>query len=289
MADKLPFRIRAEEVSGLLSAWSLPEVGSSHVVGIERKQPPPAPEPDPVTVVDDELLPQAEQQQAISLQEIEQIREEAYEEGFSRGRDDGYQHGQQKGEQQGFQQGLEKAQAEVDAKLAQLQALIDVLQNPLEQERQAVCEQLTDVAIKVASTVVDAELASDPRHIASAVSKAVALVPKQTKDVTIHLNPADVSHIQPLLTGSRRNWELLADESVIRGGCMVEAGNSTIDYRTDMRFAEILTELGRELSHSAELVEDDANPVDRAREELAASVDHDLQSAFNPGIDGQTL
>ncbi|MEH6442308.1 MAG: flagellar assembly protein FliH [Oceanospirillaceae bacterium] len=258
MSEKQPIRIRAsEELNDVhFASWVLPEVGSSHVVGLEEKQQIAPVEDQNVTVLEDEVDSAAH----LTLAEIEVIREQAYEEGFSKGREDGYAFGEKEGEQRGYQQGLEKGQIKIDAHVSTLCAAIDCLQDPLEQQREKVAELMVEMVEHVAAAVIDFEVKSNPEIISKAFAKALKLLPKQAKDVVINVNPEDREVIEDAIPRRYSNWQVISDDDISQGGCTISTGASLIEYQLDTRFQEVVETLYERLyADPAELlVEDEA-------------------------------
>ena len=240
MSEKLPIRIRAsEQGSGVqFSAWVLPEVGSSHVIGLAEKEELPV-IASQITVLEDEVDSSA----LMTLAEIEVIREQAYEEGFAKGREDGHQFGLKEGQQRGLAQGLEEGQQQIKAQLGVLEQALISLQDPLEQQREKVTELIVEMVEHVAAAVIDYEVKANPEIVAKAFSRALELLPKQAKDVIINVNPAEKNQIQSLLKSRQSHWQVVADEDVSQGGCSIKSGASLIEYQLDSRFQAVVEEL----------------------------------------------
>jgi flagellar assembly protein FliH len=244
MSEKLPIRIRAsEQVNDVqFASWVLPEVGSSHVIGLEKKDDLLPIETD-VTVLEDEVDSSAH----MTLAEIEVIREQAYEEGFAKGREDGHAFGLKEGEQRGLQQGLEEAQQQIDAQLAVLEQAILSLQDPLEQQREKVAELVVEMVEHVAAAVIDYEVKANPQIISKAFKRALELLPKQVEDVIISVNPAEQDQIESMMSAKQSHWQVIGDEEISQGGCTIKSGASLIEFQLDSRFQEVVEELYEKL------------------------------------------
>jgi flagellar assembly protein FliH len=244
MSEKLPIRIRAsEQVNDVqFASWVLPEVGSSHVIGLEKKDDLLPIEPN-VTVLEDEVDSSAH----MTLAEIEVIREQAYEEGFAKGREDGHAFGLKEGEQRGLQQGLEEAQQQIDAQLAVLEQAILSLQDPLEQQREKVTELVVEMVEHVAAAVIDYEVKANPQIITQAFNRALELLPKQAEDVIISVNPAEQDQIKNMMSAKQSHWQVIGDEEISQGGCTIKSGASLIEFQLDSRFQEVVEELYEKL------------------------------------------
>jgi len=241
MSEKPPIRIRASESAASMhyTTWVLPEVGSSHVIGLETKEELPETEVSEVTVLEDEVDSGAR----MTLADIEIIREQAYEEGFAKGREDGYQFGEKEGEQRGMQQGLSQAQALIDQKLALLDAAIASLQDPLEEQRQKVSEVMVEMVEHVAAAVIDYEVKANPEIVTKAFSSALQLLPKQADEVVVHVNPADREHIEDAIPRRHSHWQVISDDDISQGGCTIKTGASLIEFQLDSRFQDVVEQL----------------------------------------------
>jgi flagellar assembly protein FliH len=234
-----PIRIRASEQNSdfNFATWVLPEVGSSHVIGLEAKQEEVV-EAD-ITVLEDEV----DSSSHLTLAEIEVIREQAYEEGFTKGREDGNEFGEKEGDQRGYQQGMEKAQNQIDERLAMLQSAIDSLKDPLEQQREKMSELMVEMVEHVAAAVIDFEVKANPEIVTKAFQRALELLPKQVDDVVINVNPADSDLIEDAIPRRHSSWQVVCDDDISQGGCTIKTGASLIEFQLDSRFQEVVEEL----------------------------------------------
>ncbi len=248
MSEKLPIRIRSSEMKNEVqfATWVLPEVGSSHVIGLHTKEDSVVVEDPDVTVLEDEVDSAAH----MTLAEIEVIREQAYEEGFTKGREDGKVFGEKEGEQKGLQQGLEKAQQKITDQMALLQLAIDSLQDPLEQQRQKITELLVEMVEHVSAAVIDFEVKANPEIVVKAFSKALEILPKQADEVTININPADRDLIEDAISRKNSHWQVVPDDDISQGGCTIKTGASLIDFQLDSRFQDVVEELYKRLDES---------------------------------------
>ncbi|MGB1239234.1 MAG: FliH/SctL family protein [Pseudomonadales bacterium] len=240
MSDKVPIRIRASEQGEALSfsPWILPEVGSSHVVGLETLEV--VEDQADVTVLEDEVDTVAH----MTLADIEAIREQAYEEGFAKGKEDGYAFGESEGQARGEQMGLERSQAAIDQQLELLRAAIDSLQKPIAQQQDMLCKQLVEMTEHVAAAVIDFEVKANPDIVLKAFNRAIELLPRQSESVLINVNPLDKEHLQSIIPKRHAEaWEVVADDEVSRGGCSIKTGASQIEFQLDSRFRDVVDEL----------------------------------------------
>ncbi|MCJ8298427.1 MAG: hypothetical protein MJK13_05740 [Pseudomonadales bacterium] len=241
MSEKEPIRIRASESASdvQFSTWVLPEVGSSHVIGLETKSELADTDNADITVLEDEVDSAAH----MTLAEIEVIREQAYEEGFTKGREDGYEFGEKEGEQRGLQQGLENGQQKIDQQVALLTSALQSLQDPLHQQREHLSTLMVEMVEHVAAAVIDFEVKANPDIIVKAFASALELLPKQAEEVVINVNPADRDQVEDAIPRRNSHWQIVSDDDISQGGCTIKSGASLIEFQLDSRFREVVEEL----------------------------------------------
>jgi flagellar assembly protein FliH len=104
------------------------------------------------------------------------------------------------------------------------------------------------LAARMAEKIIHAELARDPAASSDSVRAALELV-VGAADVTLHLNPADYEHLRRE-TATICTWladlaptQIVADESITRGGCRVTTRFGEIDQRLETQLARLEQEL----------------------------------------------
>lgn len=148
-------------------------------------------------------------------------------------------------------------QHELDAlrdRVERLDAILEVLSEPLKDMETSIQEQLVTLAGAIAQQVVRRELRYQPDQIIAVIRETVVLLPGNARDVRIHLHPEDAALVRERLVepGSRRAWTLVEDPVIARGGCRVTSGNSSIDARIESRIgAAISAALGDERASAA--------------------------------------
>jgi len=241
--------------------WELPSV----------EPPPPAPEPAPVTPINSarsENVREASRLSAKSpsapptLDDIEAIQREAHEEGFAagyqegrrEGRDQGYKKGQQEGHAEGYQRGYAEALAagrdETALRAQKLDQILSAMHRPLEHLDKTVEDELASLAVEIARQLVRRELRVSPGEIVAVVREAVNLLPVASVGIQVRLHPDDAHLIREILSLGREDqpvWQIIEDQAITRGGCMVNTDLSRIDATVEKRLgAVIATVLGDE-------------------------------------------
>lgn len=171
----------------------------------ELTEPDPEHEPEPLL-------------QLPTLEEIEQIQNEAEKDGFERGHADGQAQGQ----------------AEVRRLIAQIEGILDNFSRPLVRLENEVVAALGELAVRIAGTLVGRAYQADPALLAELVGEAVDAVGGANRDVEVRLHPDDITALSPLLSLAP-NQRLTADLSLSRGDLRVHAEAVRIDGSLEAR------------------------------------------------------
>lgn len=171
----------------------------------ELTEPDPEFEPEPVL-------------QLPTLQEIQQIQEDAEKDGFERGHADGHAQGQ----------------AEVRRLIAQIEGIVDNFSRPLVRLENEVVAALGELAVRIAGTLVGRAYEADPELLAQLVGEAVEAVGGANREVEVRLHPDDITALAPLLSlGAQQR--LSPDLTLGRGDVRVHAETVRIDGTLDAR------------------------------------------------------
>lgn len=174
---------------------------------------------------------------------LEEARARGYAEGLAAGRAEGHAAGLAAAVAE-----AERAEAcrAVDVRAA-LDALVEAASQLAAREATAVAaveDEIVGVAFELARAVVGRELevAVDPgRH---ALARALALVPGRTPAVA-RLHPHDVATLDGLAELDRgREVTVVADDSVERGGCLLDVGDTRVDAQVGSALARVRQVLG---------------------------------------------
>jgi flagellar assembly protein FliH len=149
----------------------------------------------------------------------------------------------------GYEDGLAAGRREMDvqaaklrARIVQLDAIIGSLAKPFEELDVEVEKQLTLLALTVGKQMVRRELKTDPGQVIGVIRECVGRLPAASRDVRVHLHPADAAVVRELLAtpGTDRAWTIVEDPAMTRGGCAVRTEFSQIDARLDSRLNAIV-------------------------------------------------
>ena len=150
----------------------------------------------------------------------------------------------------GFEAGQAKAHAEaqgilsaLDAKLRQLDAILQLLSRPLQELDAAVENELTQLALVVGKQLARRELSADPAQVIAIIRESLGQLPASAREVRVHLHPEDAAVVRERLAAptSERAWTIVEDPTLSRGGCVVRTETSQIDARLESRVHALVT------------------------------------------------
>jgi flagellar assembly protein FliH len=199
--------------------WLPPEVGE-----------PVAHEPEPV-----EQIPQP------TVRELEAIEQQAREEGHAAG----------------HAQGLAEAREMMQQRMQRLDALLESAARPLRGMDELVELELTRLAMTVARQVISHELRTAPDLVVEAVRQAALALPSASGHLRVRLHPDDLSLLRSL-DMVESHWQLLPDNGLQRGDCLLESERSRLDARVETRLAAVVDAV---LGAEADEADDDADEV----------------------------
>ncbi len=107
-------------------------------------------------------------------------------------------------------------------------------------------QDLAALALEIASKVLRREVAADPSVVLTMVESALEKV-GGTDSVRILVHPEDAELVRERWSDLRgavafgANWEVIGDERVDRGGCIIETKSGMVDSRIEAQLAEIVT------------------------------------------------
>lgn len=140
----------------------------------------------------------------------------------------GWKAGHAAGWQAGFEQATAAAARDVGRALASLSAAAEELRRRSAVDLAEAEDAIVAGAIELAGLIISHEVAAAADPGADAIARALSLVPGDA-GVKIRLAPADADRLDPGAVPGSREVLLVADPSVEPGGCVVEAGTTSID------------------------------------------------------------
>lgn len=150
----------------------------------------------------------------------------------------------------GYQAGLAAARAELQsqidalqARVARLDSILQLLARPLQELDAEVEQQLTLLAVAVGKQILRREFRTDPAQIIAVIRESVARLPAAAREIRVQLHPEDAAVVRENLSepSAERVWSIVEDPSLTRGGCLVRTDTSQIDARFDSRVNAIVS------------------------------------------------
>ncbi len=165
--------------------------------------------------------------------DLEALRQVARAEGLAEGRE------------QGYREGLRNGAKEIQDKLALFEQLFEALEHPLQELDEEVEDALTQLAIVMVRQMFRREIQLDPSQIVGVVREALAVLPVNSRHVSLHLHPDDAKMVQEAYSyaGNETNWRIEEDPSLTRGGCRVVTDSSRVDASVESRLAALIAPL----------------------------------------------
>ncbi len=193
----------------------------------------------------------------------------SYQEGYRDGHDAGYRDGHALGVAEGREQGAAQAALE-ERERAQVRAQVDASERLTRDQRyEAVARtlderidaalvelatrlevsghQVVHLGVELAVALAGRELALADEPARAALERALALAP-DSPTVVARMHPSDVA----LADWDRPGLEVVADHTVEPGGCIVEAGDTTVDAQLSgavERLRAVVAELSPRSEH----------------------------------------
>ena len=195
-----------------------------------------------------ELSPAPRAAMPLRARELDtEVGRAAYAMGRRRGLDEGLRSGREQGWREGAQ-ALQDGQSAVVAETArQMQQLLQGFRAELGRLESTLSEQLVSLAVDIARQVLRHELNTDPRALLSAAAEALRSLGEGAGRIELRVNPQDAAALKTHLEAlpGLAPWQLVEDESLQRGGCLVEADTGLADARLESRWQAVMEALGR--------------------------------------------
>lgn len=158
----------------------------------------------------------------LTAAQIEKIQKQAYDEGFK----------------QGHQAGYKSGEVELNNDLRRLDAIMGLLEKPLQDLDQEIVQQLLELTTIIAGQVIRRELRADPGQVIAVVRACLKDLPIAARKVSIYVHPDDATLIRGAFSIDEHmdhNWQVAEDPVMTRGGCRIEAENSKIDASVEQQ------------------------------------------------------
>lgn len=155
------------------------------------------------------------------------IQEQAYQEGLEKG----------------HQSGLQRAAAEMTQMKAQLNHLMGQLIHPLQEQQHELEQALVQLAGGMARALIKNLPQIDEQVMLDLARQALAELPQGSENISILVHPNDAEALISAAKLQNETWQIIADPSLVSGGCIVKSQYSFVDFTLDTRFHRLLEEM----------------------------------------------
>lgn len=174
--------------------------------------------------------------QAETTLEAQPVRDSAWVAGYRDGRDQGVRDGHEDGLRQGLADGRAEAMAASQRALAGFDDQLDALRRAQAEDLEAIASDAVTLALEIAEMVLDHHVAAAKDPGAEALTRALAVL-RPTGTVVARLHPEDLELLGGPPPGV--HLELVADDTVGRGGCVLDTPASRVDATLGSALARI--------------------------------------------------
>lgn len=222
----------------------------------------------------------ATQMLAAAKSECDSIREEARNAGRQHAREEAFRDADaeiaRKAEEKAQQLAAERLKSALPAVQAAASAFVHELDLTIEHWEQTV----VGLAVGIAEKLIHREIAADRQPVLANVQHALTVAAGQS-GIRLHLNKTDAETLSgPLRAVLKRSnavgAEVVPDESLAPGDCVVRTHEGIVDGRTSTRLARVLEELGIDTEVPSQSVEREVEVPDEPRDMPPADAKQDV-------------
>ncbi|GAB7534890.1 flagellar assembly protein FliH [Burkholderia sp. 22PA0099] len=223
---------RAHSSAATLTAYQRWEMASFD------PKPPPPPEDN------------SEAAAAALAAELQRVRDAAHAEGMASGQAEGHALGYHAGQEAGYAAGIEAGRTEMHIAAEHFAALARSFDEALQGARDALADDLAQLALDLAQQVLRQHVQLDPSTVLAAAREALAAEPALTGAPQLIVGTADLPVVEAYLQEEldTRGWTVRVDPTIERGGCRAQAASGEIDATLPTRWERVAAALG----HSSE-------------------------------------
>lgn len=133
--------------------------------------------------------------------------------------------------QEGYNQGIENAKNDLVA----FKSNIGAFMNSEKRVFDAIAPNIIEISLEIAKKIIKHEVQVDPQIVIDTVIDVLKNIPKNEPKLTLHVNPAQTQYIKDnlpeklTLLGVESKLNIVSDEAVSEGGCILETNNGIVD------------------------------------------------------------
>jgi len=179
-----------------------------------------------------------------SARDAERIREKAAEEGRREGFEKGLEDGRAAGAEEGRARAVEEGRAQMDALARSLQEALSEFSSARDDLFVKAEEDLLHLALLIAKKVIAREVEAD-KHVTVDNLKRCLEVLSGRRNVKVRVAPEVLETVESALPdfarafGDMSSVSLEGDPQVSAGGCMITAGEGSLDATVETQLAEV--------------------------------------------------
>lgn len=165
-------------------------------------------------------------------------RQEGFADGFAQGHARALLEGERRLQEYVDQQGHEAAR--------RFGLLIQSAHEQMQQSLEVMSQGVLELACELARQVVRQDLTANPNALQPVIREAIGLLAQDHAPTVVRLNPLDLEILRDTLTVefSSLDLTLVADEGVMRAGCVVAASGAVVDATLSPRWRRAVARLG---------------------------------------------
>lgn len=151
---------------------------------------------------------------------------------------------QQQARDEAFKQGYEEGRQQLQQHAKQLQQAMAMLNKPLAETDAEIEQQMTDMVFTIAHNLMMQQLKIDHEPVLNLVQKTIQMLPVKNRELRVKLSPGDIELLQQNgIDTTSQDWQIIPDENLAVGGCIVETESARIDASMEQRIASLIDEL----------------------------------------------
>jgi flagellar assembly protein FliH len=178
----------------------------------------------------------------------EELRQSGYSEGYAKGYTEGFAQGQAQATLEGQRQIQEYIEGQGLEASRAFGNIFEQVQAQLAEQEQVMAKGVLELACELARQVLRRELSVNPNAMLPVMREALGVLAADNKAALVRLHPTDMEVLAPVVQADFAGLALtlLADDSVQRGGCLVEAAGTVVDGTVEKRWMRAVASLGLE-------------------------------------------
>lgn len=161
----------------------------------------------------------------------EELRQQARSEGYA----DGYSEGLEAGKKESFER--------ANAKVAELQRLIESLDKPFKNCELNVSEYLLSLVSAICKSILHRELSTDVGYIQTTLDRALELLSGEQGAVNLTLHPDDAAAVTDKWSDELGELKITTAPEITRGGCLIQRKDSLVDATIESQLQKIILDL----------------------------------------------